>query len=63
MKYQYMKTSKSQIAVQMDVHIDKEAREKIFMKKLGIKPVIVSHDYWDHLACTYPIEVLEVKEK
>ena len=63
MKYHYMKTSKDKIAVKMDINIDKETREKFFLKKLGIKPVIVSHDYWDHLACTYPIEVLEVKEK
>jgi len=60
MKYKYMKTSKDNIAVEMNPHVDRELRNKIFLEKLGIKPTIVSHDYWDHLACTYPIQILQV---
>ena len=62
MKYEYIKTSDGNIAVEMNIHIDKEKREEVFLKKVGIKPTIVSHDFWDYLACTYPIQILEMEE-
>ena len=63
MKYEYIKTNKTSIAVQTNPHINRHKREQAFIESLGIKPTIVSYDYWDYLACSYPIEVLEVEEK
>ncbi len=63
MKYKYMKTSETNIAVQMDPHVNRNKREQAFVKKFGIKPTIVSIDFWDHLSCIYTIETLEVEQK
>ncbi len=63
MKYKYMKTSETNIAVQMDPHVNRNKREQAFVRKFGIKPTIVSVDFWDYLSCSYPIETLEVEEK
>ena len=63
MKYEYIKTGEKKIAVQMNPHINKQKREQDFIKKMGIKPTVVSYDFWDYLACSYPIETLEVCSK
>jgi hypothetical protein len=42
---------------------EKDNREEAFTNKFGIRPLIVSPDFWEHLLSTYKTQILITENK
>jgi len=41
----------------------KDLRDKHFSDKFGVRPLIVSPDFWEHLTVNYKVQILITEEK
>ncbi len=64
MKYEYIIDSRGFYVVPWALTPEaKEKREEAFSNKFGVRPLIVSPDFWEHLLSTYKTHILKTEEK
>ncbi len=64
MKYEYIIDSRGFYVVPWAPNTEaKDKREEAFSNKFGVRPLIVSPDFWEHLLSTYKTHILKMEEK
>jgi hypothetical protein len=64
MKYKYIINAKGKYVVPWaDTTKLKEQRDGHFTKMFGVRPLIVSPDFWEHLTSNNKVQILTTEEK
>ena len=64
MKYEYIIDTRGAYVVPWaDTPEIKNQRDKYFSNKFGVRPLIVSPDFWEHLTASYEIQILITEEE
>lgn len=64
MKYEYIIDKRGIYVVPWaDTPQIKDQRDEHFSKKFGVRPLIVSPDFWEHLTTNYKIQILITENK
>tara|TARA_Y100000592_G_scaffold100310_1_gene179660 strand:- start:1560 stop:1754 length:195 start_codon:yes stop_codon:yes gene_type:complete len=62
MKYEYMINKRGKYVVPWaKSEDDRERRDRCFIDKFGVRPVIVSPDFWEYLLVENDVKVIEVE--